>query len=160
LQRKIGLKKSLEIIYNLEFTGFIQLERIWWWRNYIEYIKYQEIIYPKHGFISVVRLNQTHKHPNTIRVLTNKQANSGKRELACIKINYMERKKKTMNEKEISKKIGKVLSTREIMLGIKHRQKLQKNLQEATFQQVQKYEKGMDRVPFPKLVYLFKSLET
>ena len=83
-QRKIGLKKSLEIIYNLEFTGFIQLERIWWWRNYIEYTKYQEIIYPKHGFISVVRLNQTHKHPNTIRVLTKKQANSDKRELLVL----------------------------------------------------------------------------
>jgi hypothetical protein len=82
-QRKIGLKKSLEIIYNLEFTGFVQLERIWWWRNYIEYTKYQEIIYPKHGFISVVRLNQTHKHFNTIRVMT-KQSNSGKRELVVL----------------------------------------------------------------------------
>jgi hypothetical protein len=84
LAKKIGLKKSLEIIYNLEFTGFIQLERIWWWRNYIEYTKYQEIIYPKHGFISVVRLNQTHKHPNTIRVMT-KQSNSGKRELVVLR---------------------------------------------------------------------------
>jgi hypothetical protein len=34
--------------------------------------------------MSVVRLNQTHKHPNTIRVLTKKQANSDKRELLVL----------------------------------------------------------------------------
>lgn len=80
-KRKIGLKKSLEMIYNLEFTGFIQIERMFWWRNYIEYTTYVEIEWPKPGFITIVRLNNTHKHPNTIRVLTKQQIGSDKREL-------------------------------------------------------------------------------
>ena len=84
MQRRISLEKSLSLIYGLEFTGFIQLERVWWWRNYIETTKYQEIIYPKEGFISIIKLNNTHKHHNTIRVLT-KQSSSGKRELVVLK---------------------------------------------------------------------------
>jgi transcriptional regulator with XRE-family HTH domain len=62
-----------------------------------------------------------------------------------------------MNEKEISKKIGKVLSTRRYNLGITQSD-VAEELEVAT-QQVQKYEKGVDRIPFPKLVYLFKSLD-
>jgi len=69
------------MIYNLEFTGFIQIERMFWWRNYIEYTTYVEIEWPKPGFITIVRLNNTHKHPNTIRVLTKQQIGSDKREL-------------------------------------------------------------------------------
>jgi len=84
LQKAIGIKKGLELVYNLEFTGFIQLERIWWWRNFIEYTTYQEILYPKQGFITVVRLNDTHKHRHTIRVLTKKRSDSDKRELLVL----------------------------------------------------------------------------
>jgi len=83
-QRRISLEKSLSLIYGLEFTGFIQLERVWWWRNYIELTKYQEIIHPKEGYICVIRLNDSHKHHNTIRVMT-KQGTSGKRELVVLK---------------------------------------------------------------------------
>ena len=83
-KRRISLSKSLSLIYGLEFTGFIKLERVWWWRNYIETTKYQEITYPKEGYICVVRLNNSHKHRNTIRVMT-KQANSDKRELLVLK---------------------------------------------------------------------------
>jgi len=83
-KRRISLGKSLSLIYGLEFTGFIKIERVWWWRNYIETTKYQEIIYPKEGYICVVRLNNSHKHRNTIRVMT-KQANSDKRELLVLK---------------------------------------------------------------------------
>ena len=66
MKRRISLSKSLSLIYGLEFTGFIKLERVWWWRNYIETTKYQEITYPKEGYICVVRLNNAHKHRNTI----------------------------------------------------------------------------------------------
>jgi hypothetical protein len=83
-KRRISLGKSLSLIYGLEFTGFIKLERVWWWRNYIETTKYQEITYPKEGYICVVRLNNAHKHRNTIRVLT-KQSSSDKRELVVLK---------------------------------------------------------------------------
>jgi len=72
------------MIYNLEFTGFVQIERMWWWRNYIEYTTYIEIEWPQKGYLSLVRLNDTHKHPNTIRVLTRQQANSDKRELLVL----------------------------------------------------------------------------
>jgi transcriptional regulator with XRE-family HTH domain len=68
----------------------------------------------------------------------------------------MERKKKTMNEKEISKKIGKMLLNKRYAEN-KTQKEIGDNLQ-TSFQQIQKYEKGINRVPFPKLVYLFKSL--
>ena len=84
MKRRISLSKSLSLIYGLEFTGFIKLERVWWWRNYIETTKYQEITYPKEGYICVVRLNNSHKHRNTIRVIT-KQSSSDKRELVVLK---------------------------------------------------------------------------
>jgi len=83
-KKKIGIKRGLEMIYNLEFTGFVQIERMWWWRNYIEYTTYVEIEWPQKGYLSLVRLNDTHKHPNTIRVLTRQQANSDKRELLVL----------------------------------------------------------------------------
>lgn len=83
-QRKIGIKRGLELYYNLEFTGFVQIERLWWWRNFIEYTDYVPILFPKKGFLSVVRLNDTHKHPNTIRVITKKQHSSDKRELVVL----------------------------------------------------------------------------
>ena len=83
-KKRISLSKSLSLIYGLEFTGFIKLERVWWWRNYIETTKYQEKTYPKEGYICIDRLNNSHKHRDTIRVMT-KQANSDKRELLVLK---------------------------------------------------------------------------
>jgi hypothetical protein len=68
--RKISLKKGLELIYNLEFTGYIKKDKFWWWRNYIDWVKYQKITYPSKGMIMVCRLNSTHKHQNTIRTVT------------------------------------------------------------------------------------------
>ena len=37
--RKISLKRGLEIIYKLPFTGFIRNDKFWWWRNNIDWIK-------------------------------------------------------------------------------------------------------------------------
>ena len=68
--RKISLKKVLEIIYQLPFTGFIRSDKFWWWRNYIDWIKYLPIEYPSKGMLMVVRLNVDSKDPNTIRVVT------------------------------------------------------------------------------------------
>lgn len=72
------------MVYNLEFTGFIQQERIKWWTPCIEHMTYQEIIYPKLGYLVVIRLNNKSKEPNTIRVVTS-QSNSDKRELFVLK---------------------------------------------------------------------------
>ena len=68
--RKISLKRGLEIIYQLPFTGFIRSDKFWWWRNYIDWIKYLPIEYPSKGMLMVVRLNLDSKDPNTIRVVT------------------------------------------------------------------------------------------
>ena len=68
--RKISLKRGLEIIYQLPFTGFIRSDKFWWWRNYIDWIKYLPIEYPSKGMLMVVRLNVDSKDPNTIRVVT------------------------------------------------------------------------------------------
>ena len=84
--RKISLKKGLELIYNLEFTGHIRKDRFWWWRNFIDWVKYQKITYPSSGLIMVCRLNSTHKHQNTIRVVTT--SNSDKSKLLVMKHLY------------------------------------------------------------------------
>jgi len=68
--RKISLKRGLEIIYKLPFTGFIRNDKFWWWRNNIDWIKYLPIEYPSQGMLMVVRLNVDSKDPNTIRVVT------------------------------------------------------------------------------------------
>ena len=68
--RKISLKKGLEIIYGLPFSGFIRNDKFWWWRNYIEWTKYLKIEYPNEGMLMIVRLNDQSKRPNTIRVVT------------------------------------------------------------------------------------------
>lgn len=68
--RKITLKRGLEIIFNLPFSGFIKSDKIWWWRNYIDWIKYVKIEYPEQGMLMVVRLNHESAQPNTIRVVT------------------------------------------------------------------------------------------
>ena len=72
------------MIYNLKFTGFIQQERIKWWTPYIEHMTYQSILYPKQGYLVVIRLNHKSKEPNTIRVVTSKTS-SDKRELFVLK---------------------------------------------------------------------------
>ena len=92
--RKIGIKRGIQMLTGLEFTGFIQLERLWWWRNFIEYMVYIPIKYPQQGFLSVARLNDTHKHPNTIRVFTRQQINSDKRELFVLKQLYGKEKER------------------------------------------------------------------
>lgn len=68
----------------------------------------------------------------------------------------MERKKKDMNEKEISKKVGRMLLNKRYAQNLTQEQV--GNKLKIAFQQIQKYEKGINRVPFPKLVYLFKVL--
>ena len=78
------LKRSLEMVYNLQFTGFIQQERMKWWTPCIEHMTYQEITYPRIGYLVVIRLNNNSKEPNTIRVVTS-QSNSDKRELFVLK---------------------------------------------------------------------------
>jgi len=69
-KRQISLKKGLEIIYRLPFAGFIRSDRLWWWRNYIDWIKYVPIEYPNKGMLMVARLNADSAQPNTIRVVT------------------------------------------------------------------------------------------
>ena len=55
-----------------------------WWTPYIEHMTYQSILYPKQGYLIVVRLNYKSKEPNTIRVVTS-QTNSDERELFVLR---------------------------------------------------------------------------
>lgn len=98
------------MIYNLEFSGFVQIERMWWWRNYIEYTTYVEIEWPKPGFLSLVRLNDTHKHPNTIRALTRQQIGSDKRELFVL--NKLYGKEEEMYERRRMFKENRLANTK------------------------------------------------
>ena len=82
--KRVPLKRSLEIVYSLPFGGFIQQERMKWWTPYIEHMTYQSILYPKQGYLVVIRLNHKSKEPNTIRVVTSKTS-SEKRELFVLK---------------------------------------------------------------------------
>jgi hypothetical protein len=71
--RKISLKKGLELIYHLPFTGCIRSDKLWWWRNYIDWIKYQAIEYPTKGNLMVARLSVSATQSNTIRIITTQQ---------------------------------------------------------------------------------------
>jgi hypothetical protein len=91
------------MIYNLKFTGFIQQERMKWWTPYIEHMTYQPILFPKQGYLIVVRLNYKSKEPNTIRVVT-AQSSSDKRELFVLKSLFG--KAKELYEKKQSRYSG------------------------------------------------------
>ena len=71
--RKITLKKGLELIYHLPFTGCIRSDKLWWWKNHIDWIKYQAIEYPTKGNLMVARLNISAPQSNTIRIITTQQ---------------------------------------------------------------------------------------
>ena len=85
--KSISINIAIKLIYNLEFSGFIRSDKMWWWRNYIEWIKYLEIVSPTPGFIVLCRMNVLSKDPNTIRIVT-KQNSNDKRTLFVLKELY------------------------------------------------------------------------
>jgi hypothetical protein len=65
-------------MYKQQFTGSIQQEHIKWWKPYWIKPIYLEILYPKRGWITLVKIFREGKP--SIRVIT-KPISSDKREL-------------------------------------------------------------------------------
>ena len=98
-ERKIDLSVAVRVMYKQQFTGSIQQEHIKWWKPYWIKPIMLEIIYPKKGWITLVKVFREGKP--SIRVIT-KLASSGKRELSITKQLYGE---EVIHEQKRKKKL-------------------------------------------------------
>ena len=98
-ERKIDLSIVSRVMYHQPFTGSIQLEHITWWKRYWIRPILLEILYPKKGWITLVKVFRDGKP--SIRVIT-KLASSGKRELSITKQLYGE---EVIHEQKRKKKL-------------------------------------------------------
>ena len=98
-ERKIDLSIVSRVMYHQPFTGSIQLEHITWWKRYWIRPILLEILYPKKGWITLVKVFREGKP--SIRVIT-KLASSGKRELSITKQLYGE---EVIHEQKRKKKL-------------------------------------------------------
>jgi hypothetical protein len=90
-ERKIDLSIAARVMYKQKFTGSIQKEHISWWKRYWIKPIYLEILYPKKGWITLVKIYREGKP--SIRVITS-PISSSKRELLVLK-NIFGTKQKT-----------------------------------------------------------------
>jgi len=84
-ERKIDLSVAVRVMYKQKFTGSIQQEHIKWWRQYWIKPINLEILYPKKGWITLVKVFREGKP--SVRVIT-RPISSDKRELLVLKHNY------------------------------------------------------------------------
>ncbi len=109
-ERPINLSRVIRVMYHQPFTGSIQLEHITWWKRYLIKLIHLEILYPKKGWIQLVKIMRDGKP--SVRVVT-KPSTSDKRELLVLKQLYgkeidnvkkiEERRKKFRHSKKASK---------------------------------------------------------
>ena len=86
-ERKIDLSIAIKVMYHQKFTGSIQREHIKWWKRYWIKPIMLEILYPKRGWIQLVKIFREGKP--SIRVITT-PTSSSKRELLVYKQLYGE----------------------------------------------------------------------
>ena len=86
-ERKIDLSIATRVMYHQKFTGSIQSEHIKWWKKYWIKTIMIEILYPKKGWIQLVKIFREGKP--SIRVIT-VATSSSKRELLVHKQLYGE----------------------------------------------------------------------
>ena len=86
-ERKIDLSIAVKVMYHQKFTGSIQREHIKWWKRYWIKPIMLEILYPKKGWIQLVKIFREGKP--SIRVITT-PTSSAKRELLVYKQLYGE----------------------------------------------------------------------
>ena len=86
-ERKIDLSIATRVMYHQKFTGSIQQEHVKWWKRYWIKPIMLEILYPKKGWITLVKIFREGKP--SIRVMT-VPISSGKRELLVHKQLYGE----------------------------------------------------------------------
>jgi hypothetical protein len=111
-EKKIDLSIVSRVMYHQPFTGSIQLEHITWWKRYWIKPILLEILYPKKGWITLVKVFREGKP--SIRVIT-KLASSGKRELSITKQLYGE---EVIHEQKRKKKLEQFRSKQKNMQTI------------------------------------------
>jgi hypothetical protein len=84
-ERRIDLSIAARVMYKQKFTGSIQKEHIKWWRQYWIKSILLEILYPKKGWITLVKVFREGKP--SVRVIT-RPTSSSKRELLVLNNNY------------------------------------------------------------------------
>ncbi len=84
-RRKIDLSVAVRVMYKQQFTGSIQKEHLEWWKPYWIKPILLEILYPKQGWITLVKVFREGKP--SVRVIT-RPTSSDKRELLVLKHNY------------------------------------------------------------------------
>ena len=99
-ERKIDLSIAVKVMYHQKFTGSIQSEHIKWWKRYWIKPIMLEILYPKKGWIQLVKIFREGKP--SIRVITT-PTSSSKRELLVLnklygEEEYREQKRKTYKQ--------------------------------------------------------------
>ena len=67
-EKPINLGRAVRVMYKQPFTGSIQSEHIKWWKKYLIRIIYQEILYPKEGWIQLFKIYRDGKP--SVRVVT------------------------------------------------------------------------------------------
>ena len=100
-ERKIDLSIATRVMYHQKFTGSIQSEHIKWWKRYWIKPIMLEILYPKKGWITLVKIFREGKP--SIRVIT-VATSSSKRELLVHKqlygeeVQYEQKRKKKLEQ--------------------------------------------------------------
>ena len=84
-EKKIDLSVVVRVMYQQKFSGSIQKEHITWWKPYWIKQILLEILYPKKGWITLVKVFREGKP--SVRVIT-RPTSSDKRELLVLKHNY------------------------------------------------------------------------
>ena len=80
--KPINLGRAVRVMYHQPFTGSIRIEHITWWKRYLIKFIYLEIIYPKEGWMQLVKIFREGKP--SVRVITKATPNSSKRELVVL----------------------------------------------------------------------------
>ena len=83
--KPINLGRAVRVMYGQPFTGSIRIEHITWWKRYLIKFIYLEIIYPKEGWLQLVKVFREGKP--SVRVIT-RPTSSDKRELLVLNKNY------------------------------------------------------------------------
>ena len=86
--KPINLGRAVRVMYGQPFTGSIRIEHITWWKRYLIRFIYLEVIYPKKGWIQLVKIFREGKP--SVRVITKAMPNSSKRELVILNKLYGE----------------------------------------------------------------------
>ena len=111
-ERKIDLSIAVKVMYHQKFTGSIQSEHIKWWKKYWIKTIMLEILYPKKGWITLVKIFREGKP--SIRVIT-VATSSSKRELRVHKQLYGE---EVQHEQKRQKKLEQFRKSKKTMQTI------------------------------------------